>query len=113
VLEHLVEAGYQPEFGARELKRQIRQEIERKLAKEMLSDTLKSGDTADVIYDKDSGEVKFNRIASASKPAKDKGKVGNGHDAEAESEEAPPPKVSGAGKGRKKRGSAESGKDTK
>jgi ATP-dependent Clp protease ATP-binding subunit ClpC len=113
VIEHLVEAGYRPEFGARELKRQIRQEIERKLAKEMLGDALKSGDTADVTYDKGSGEVKFTKVASASKPAKEKPKSGNGHDAEATSGEAPPPKVSGASKTRKKRGSTESGKDTR
>ena len=45
LVEHLVEVGYQPDFGARELKRKIRQEVETKLAKEILSDQLKSGDT--------------------------------------------------------------------
>ena len=53
--------GYRPEFGARELKRQIRQELETRLAKEILSNDLKSGDSVEVSYDKDSGEVKFNR----------------------------------------------------
>ncbi|MCO4879275.1 AAA family ATPase [Paraburkholderia caribensis] len=113
VIEHLVEAGYQPEFGARELKRQIRQEIERKLAKEMLGDALRSGDTADVTYDKDSGEVKFHKVASASKPAKDKPKAGNGHDAQPDGEAQTPLADSASSKGRKKRGSTESGKHTR
>jgi ATP-dependent Clp protease ATP-binding subunit ClpC len=111
LIEHLVEAGFQPEFGARELKRQIRQEIERKLAKEMLGDTLKSGDSAEVVYDEKSGDVRFNKLPSASKAAQEK--AGNGHDVEVETQEAAPPKSSGAGKGRKKRGAMESGADTK
>lgn len=65
LVEHLVEEGYQPEFGARELKRQIRQIIETRLAKEILRDALKSGDTVEVDYDKVSGEVTFNKRAAA------------------------------------------------
>lgn len=64
LVEHLVEEGYQPEFGARELKRQVRQMIETQLAKEILSDTLKSGDTVEVDFDRDSGTVTFNKLAS-------------------------------------------------
>ena len=63
LVEHLVEEGYQPEFGARELKRQVRQMIETRLAKEILGDTLKSGDTVEVDFDKDSGTVTFNELA--------------------------------------------------
>ena len=63
LVEHLVEEGYQPEFGARELKRQVRQMIETRLAKEILGDTLKSGDTVEVDFDKDSGTVTFNKLA--------------------------------------------------
>lgn len=44
LVDHLVEVGYQPEFGARELKRQIRQAVETRLAKEILGDQLKPGD---------------------------------------------------------------------
>ncbi|WP_049116545.1 AAA family ATPase, partial [Burkholderia cepacia] len=72
LVEHLTEAGYQPEFGARELKRQIRQTIETRLAKEILADRLKSGDKCEVDYDKDSDEVKFNKLAAPeAKEAKD------------------------------------------
>jgi len=79
LVEHLTEAGYQPEFGARELKRQIRQTIETKLAKEILADRLKSGDRVEVDYDKDSDEVKFNKLAAPeAKDAKDAKKDAGG-----------------------------------
>ncbi|WP_175723616.1 ATP-dependent Clp protease ATP-binding subunit [Burkholderia ambifaria] len=63
LVEHLTEAGYQPEFGARELKRQVRQIIETKLAKEILADKLQSGDHVEVDYDKASDAVTFNKLA--------------------------------------------------
>ncbi|QOT78071.1 ATP-dependent Clp protease ATP-binding subunit [Cupriavidus basilensis] len=61
LVDHLVDVGYQPEFGARELKRQIRQIIETRLAKEILGDALKPGDSATIDYDKDSGEIRFDK----------------------------------------------------
>ncbi len=70
LIDHLADAGYRPEFGARELKRQIRQELETRLAKEILSNNLKSGDTVEVSYDKDSDKVKFTPGEAA--PAKTK-----------------------------------------
>lgn len=78
VIDHLADAGYRPEFGARELKRQIRQELETRLAKEILGDRLKSGDTVDVSYDKESDEVKFSRSEAAPTPKATGGKGGNG-----------------------------------
>ncbi|ABL72078.1 ATP-dependent Clp protease ATP-binding subunit [Paracoccus denitrificans] len=45
VVNHLAEEGYQPEFGARELRRLIRREIEAPLAKEMLAGKMGEGDT--------------------------------------------------------------------
>jgi ATP-dependent Clp protease ATP-binding subunit ClpC len=69
LIEHLVEAGYQPEFGARELKRQIRQEVETRLAKEILGDVIKSGDTVELDYDKANGEVKVQKATSKPKRA--------------------------------------------
>ncbi|MFM0606224.1 AAA family ATPase [Paraburkholderia sediminicola] len=78
VIDHLADAGYRPEFGARELKRQIRQELETRLAKEILSDALKSGDSVEVSYDKESDEVKFRRseAPAASKVTGAKGSNG-------------------------------------
>ncbi|MFM0629947.1 ATP-dependent Clp protease ATP-binding subunit [Paraburkholderia xenovorans] len=70
IVDHLADAGYRPEFGARELKRQIRQELETRLAKEILNNHLKSGDSVEVSYDKDSGEVKFTRSEAPPPKAK-------------------------------------------
>ncbi|MGO4331841.1 AAA family ATPase [Cupriavidus sp. 2TAF22] len=78
LVEHLVEVGYQPEFGARELKRQIRQVIETRLAKEILGDALKPGDKARIDYDTDSAAVRFDKL-----PAKPKAKDS--------AKDAPPP----------------------
>ncbi|MED5607390.1 AAA family ATPase [Pseudomonas sp. JH-2] len=57
LVDHLVEVGYQPEFGARELKRQIRQEVETRLAREILGDKVVSGDSVALGYDKEAGKV--------------------------------------------------------
>ena len=47
VVDHLSEEGFQPEFGARELRRLIRREIEAPMAKEMLAGKIGTGDTVD------------------------------------------------------------------
>ncbi|WP_322071556.1 ATP-dependent Clp protease ATP-binding subunit [Paraburkholderia bannensis] len=93
LVEHLVEAGYQPEFGARELKRQIRQEVETRLAKEILGDALQTGDTVEIGYDKANDEVTISKIAMPAdipeaKPAK-KGK-GDGKGAKPDVKEVAP-----------------------
>lgn len=46
------------------MKRQVRQTIETRLAKEILGDALKSGDTVEIDYDKETGDVKFNKVAA-------------------------------------------------
>ncbi|MFM0616437.1 AAA family ATPase [Paraburkholderia nemoris] len=91
VVDHLADAGYRPEFGARELKRQIRQELETRLAKEMLGDVLKSGDTVDVSYDKDSGKVKFSKSEAPSTPKATGAKGSNGRAKKKPSKEASSP----------------------
>jgi ATP-dependent Clp protease ATP-binding subunit ClpC len=62
LIDHLADVGYQPEFGARELKRQIRQAVETRLAKEMLAGKLKAGDSVELGYDKGRSEVIFNKV---------------------------------------------------
>ncbi len=52
VIDHLADIGYQPEYGARELKRQIQSEIETGLSKEMLSGRVLEGDIVSVDFDK-------------------------------------------------------------
>jgi ATP-dependent Clp protease ATP-binding subunit ClpC len=59
VLDRLVDVGYVPEFGARELKRKIQTEIETPLAREILSGNLASGDLVQVDFDKSNSKVTF------------------------------------------------------
>ncbi|OZI18763.1 Clp protease ClpC [Bordetella genomosp. 9] len=59
VLEHLAEVGYDPEFGARMLKRKVRTEVESKLATALLSGTIAAGASAKVWYDPQAREVKL------------------------------------------------------
>ncbi|HJT20334.1 MAG TPA: ATP-dependent Clp protease ATP-binding subunit [Nitrospira sp.] len=64
LVDHLAEEGYQPEFGARELRRQIRQQVETRLSKAMLKDEITEGDT--VVFRYGDGNVAF----SVHKPEK-------------------------------------------
>ncbi len=64
LVDHLAEEGYQPEFGARELRRQIRQQVETRLSKAMLKDEITEGDTVTFRYS--DGNVAF----SVRKPEK-------------------------------------------
>lgn len=50
VIDHLANIGYRPEFGARELRRSIKSEIEKPLAKEILSGKIGEGSTVEVSY---------------------------------------------------------------
>ncbi len=59
LIDHLAEAGYQPEFGARELKRQIRQSLETRLAKAMLRGEIIEGSQVRCGYDTTKQEVTF------------------------------------------------------
>ncbi|KTD73495.1 ATP-dependent chaperone ClpB [Legionella tucsonensis] len=56
-LSHLAEAGFDPVYGARPLKRTIQQQLENPLAQDILTGKFKSGDTIKVTY-KDN-EMKF------------------------------------------------------
>ena len=59
VLDRLADIGYAPEFGARELKRKIRTEIETPLAREILSGNVTTGNTVLVDFDKSDGKMTF------------------------------------------------------
>lgn len=62
VVERLVEVGYRPEFGARELKRRIRSEVENPLAGALLRGEVGGGDRIRVVYDRDGGQVVFRKV---------------------------------------------------
>lgn len=57
IVDRLAEVGYQPEFGARELKRRIRTELETKLAAGILAGDITHGSTVKIAYDNESAKV--------------------------------------------------------
>ncbi|WP_322042030.1 ATP-dependent Clp protease ATP-binding subunit [Paraburkholderia sp. J67] len=59
VVDFLAADGYRPEYGARELKRQIQQSVENELAKEMLKGEVKEGATVVCRYDATQRQVTF------------------------------------------------------
>ncbi|MFB6226320.1 MAG: AAA family ATPase [Candidatus Paceibacteria bacterium] len=59
IIEHLADIGYKPEFGARELNRVIRDEVQNDLAKKLLSGDVKEGDKVKVDYDQKKEETVF------------------------------------------------------
>ncbi|MGE0128564.1 MAG: ATP-dependent chaperone ClpB [Blastocatellales bacterium] len=56
---HLVRAGYDPNYGARPLKRAIQREIETPLGRRILKGEVRDGQTVLVDFDPASGELKF------------------------------------------------------
>jgi ATP-dependent Clp protease ATP-binding subunit ClpC len=70
VLDHLAIVGYLPEYGARELRRQIKNEIENKLARELLQGNLSEGSVVKVEYKASKGVVFTNIKLKDKKQAK-------------------------------------------
>ncbi|WP_283949439.1 ATP-dependent Clp protease ATP-binding subunit [Limobrevibacterium gyesilva] len=66
LLEHFAEAGFQPEYGARELRRLIRSELETQLARAMLGGEVHEGDHVVAHWDESRHKVAFEAKA---KPA--------------------------------------------
>lgn len=66
-LDFLGEAGFDPVYGARPLKRAIQQNIENRLAQEILSAHFQPGDV--ILVDKKGDELVFNKKADADKDA--------------------------------------------
>jgi len=65
LIDHLAEVGYQPEYGARELKRQVRSLLETKLADAMLKSEITEGDKVRFSYDRNADEVRWEKRAPA------------------------------------------------
>ncbi|WP_321885309.1 ATP-dependent Clp protease ATP-binding subunit [Paraburkholderia bannensis] len=59
VVDYLAADGYRPEYGARELKRQIQQSVENELAKEMLKGEVKEGAKVVCRYDASQKQLSF------------------------------------------------------
>jgi ATP-dependent Clp protease ATP-binding subunit ClpC len=55
VVKYLAKIGYLPEYGARELRRQIKSQIENRLAKEILKGSISEGSVVKVTHDLNKG----------------------------------------------------------
>ncbi|MFY9719980.1 MAG: ATP-dependent chaperone ClpB [Candidatus Cybelea sp.] len=56
---HIVKVGYDPHYGARPLKRTIQKELETPLGRKILSGEIQEGQTVDVGFDENRGELTF------------------------------------------------------
>jgi len=63
VKEYLAERGYDPDFGARPLKRIIQREIESPLSGELIKGTFQAGDVIEVYFENE--HIRFRRFAKA------------------------------------------------
>jgi len=63
VKEYLAERGYDPDFGARPLKRIIQREIESPLSGELIKGTFQAGDVIEVYFENE--RIRFRRFAKA------------------------------------------------
>ena len=67
LVDDLSKRGYKPEFGARELKRLIKTDIENLVARKLLADEIKEGSKIELDFsDKNGVEVKVAKNAKAS-----------------------------------------------
>ena len=60
--EYIIEAGYDPHFGARPLKRYLQKNVETLVAKSILAGNLSSGDR--ILLDYDGGNIYVKSISS-------------------------------------------------
>ena len=71
LIDYLADRGYSPQFGARELRRIIQQEVEGLLARKLLAGEIAKGSVVEVDYDRSRGELVVHSLApAASNPGK-------------------------------------------
>lgn len=100
LIDHFAEEGYKPEFGARELKRLIRSELETALAREMLGGGIGKADHASARWDDKAERVVFERQEPAAQPAEpEKPDAANVAEAPPNGESKPARKKKSAGGG--------------
>ncbi|PPB81487.1 ATP-dependent Clp protease ATP-binding subunit ClpC [Albidovulum inexpectatum] len=68
VVDHFAAVGFRPEFGARELRRLIRHELETELAREMLSGRIEDGDKVRVRWSGDDQKIVFEKLERKEAP---------------------------------------------
>ncbi|WP_128514982.1 ATP-dependent Clp protease ATP-binding subunit [Tabrizicola thermarum] len=79
LIDMLAAEGYRPEYGARELKRQIRSLVESRLARAMLGGEVAQGDTVRIGWDATAEQVRIEPEAKAEKAGTEAG-TGAGKD---------------------------------
>ncbi|WPY96822.1 ATP-dependent Clp protease ATP-binding subunit [Limimaricola variabilis] len=62
VVDHFAAVGFRPEFGARELRRLIRSELETELARELLGGRIEDGDRVRVSWSSDEQKIVFDKL---------------------------------------------------
>ncbi|HXH98806.1 MAG TPA: ATP-dependent Clp protease ATP-binding subunit [Sphingobacteriaceae bacterium] len=72
--EFIADKGYDANFGARPLKRAIQKYLEDPIAEEILKGELSEGDTMEVDYDKETGEIKISGKPKGGKKKKEEKK---------------------------------------
>lgn len=72
--EFIADKGYDSNFGARPLKRAIQKYLEDPIAEEILKGELTEGDTMEVDYDKETGEIKISGKPKGGKKKKEEKK---------------------------------------
>ena len=71
LIDYLADRGYSPQFGARELRRIIQQEVEGLLARKLLAGEIAKGSVVEVDYDRSRRELVVHSLApAASNPEK-------------------------------------------
>ncbi|MDM0077017.1 ATP-dependent Clp protease ATP-binding subunit [Variovorax sp. J2P1-59] len=68
LVDHLAEIGYDPEFGARMLKRKLRSEVESRLATAMLKGEVSAGQSVRLGYDPVQKALRIDRVSDQTAP---------------------------------------------
>ncbi len=93
LVDHLADVGYRPEYGARELRRQIRSLVETQLAEAMLKSDLGEGDAVTFKYDSDADRVTWEKRAGAAAERAAAAPAGEGGAGRGRDREPPRPAV--------------------
>ncbi|VTU16505.1 ATP-dependent Clp protease ATP-binding subunit [Variovorax sp. RA8] len=73
LVDHLAEIGYDPEFGARMLKRKLRSEVESRLATAMLKGAVSAGQTVKLGYDPVQKALRIDKVSDGTAPGAKQG----------------------------------------
>ncbi|MDM0109545.1 ATP-dependent Clp protease ATP-binding subunit [Variovorax sp. J22R24] len=68
LVDHLAEIGYDPEFGARMLKRKLRSEVESRLATAMLKGEVSAGQSVKLGYDPVQKALRIDKVSDGTAP---------------------------------------------